>query len=71
MFSIDGTFDKSIKLNESHDELTHLVLKPHEKFTINIKCEQSIGKCPLQTEECMYTIYEYFIVEDINEIFVK
>ncbi|EFN61997.1 hypothetical protein EAG_01750 [Camponotus floridanus] len=41
MFSIDGTFDKSIKLNESHDELTNLILKPHEKFTINIKCEQS------------------------------
>ncbi|KMQ97930.1 centrosomal protein [Lasius niger] len=38
MFSID--FDKSIKLNESHDELTHLILKPHEKFIANIKCEK-------------------------------
>lgn len=57
MFSIDGTFDKSIKLNESHDELTNLILKPHEKFTINIKCEQStlIGKCLLYTE-CIYFI---------------
>lgn len=55
MFSIDGTFDKSIKLNESHDELTNLILKPHEKFTINIKCEQStlIGKCLLHIE-CIY-----------------
>ncbi|XP_072752042.1 uncharacterized protein [Anoplolepis gracilipes] len=41
MFSIDAAFDKSIKVNESHDEFTHLILKSHEKFTTNIKCEQS------------------------------
>ncbi|XP_072748129.1 uncharacterized protein [Anoplolepis gracilipes] len=41
MFSIDTAFDKSIKLNESHNEFTHLILKSHEKVTTNIKCEQS------------------------------
>ncbi|XP_032682551.1 uncharacterized protein LOC116849480 isoform X2 [Odontomachus brunneus] len=41
IFSIDGSFNGPIKLNESRDELTHLVLKPQEKFTANIKCERS------------------------------
>ncbi|KAL6440928.1 hypothetical protein ACFW04_003374 [Cataglyphis niger] len=40
MFSIDDIFDKSVELHESHDEL-NLILKSHEKFTANIKCEQS------------------------------
>ncbi|XP_014468214.1 PREDICTED: uncharacterized protein LOC106741088 isoform X2 [Dinoponera quadriceps] len=41
IFSIEDTFNGIVKLNESHDELTHLVLKPQEKFTASIKCERS------------------------------
>ncbi|EFN75141.1 hypothetical protein EAI_15548 [Harpegnathos saltator] len=42
IFSIDDNFSGSVKLNESHDELmTHLVLKPQEKYAANIKCERS------------------------------
>lgn len=61
MFSID--FDKSIKLNESHDELTHLILKPHEKFIANIKCEKlqstSIGKYLHKNACTLYTCALY------------
>ncbi|XP_012220276.2 uncharacterized protein spd-2 isoform X2 [Linepithema humile] len=39
IFSIDSTLDGPIKLSESHDNISYLVLKPHEKFTANIKCE--------------------------------
>lgn len=72
MFSIDDTFDKSVELHESHDEL-NLILKSHEKFTANIKCEQSteIGKYLLHTEECMYFLYMCFSLLKICEIFVK
>lgn len=73
MFSIDSTFDKSVELNESHDVLNHLILKSHEKFTANIKCEQSteIGKYLLHTEECMYSLYMCALLLKICEIFVK
>ncbi|XP_029166883.1 LOW QUALITY PROTEIN: uncharacterized protein LOC114937540 [Nylanderia fulva] len=53
IFNIDGIFDKSIKLNDSHVEITHLILKSHEKFKANIKCElQStlIGKFQDQSQ---------------------
>lgn len=68
MFSID-IFDKSVELHESHDEL-NLILKSHEKFTANIKCEQSteIGKYLLYRR--MY-VYMCLSLLKICEIFVK